>query len=498
MLRRTTPIVRWIVVFLLLSIAYFYHSRFGFLLHPSIDLLPSNLAELEYVKLLLKKHNVGPMIEYASRSIHYTSDVEDRKSITKVSEALFPQSFSRISIADQKILPTSKPLNVQVKRSPRPDETNASGLLFGVSTTFDRFHDSRTSPVSEWSRWLTNGQGVSNGAGLILALLNSSASDIDFAAKQLADAGINATVLPSDPTLDMPGRYVNLVNMLYNHPTRDKRSWFALIDDDTFFPYIHQLQNTLSNYDEKIPYYIGTFTERIDWMLYNHAPFAYGGGGVFLSLPTVKKLVQSDCLAKNSDGTYLLHADQGDRLLYNCIHQNSEITLTHLPLLHQLDQFGDPSGFYESGQQPLSLHHYKSWHQFSPHPTHTIADACGEDCVFQRFQFADEYILSNGYSLAHYPNGIDFDVDHIEHTFDAGEKNNPDLEETVFSYAFGQMRPGLSRTGRKKAWHLLDARREGPGIVKQVYLKRRSDDRWYKEGEAAPDLDSIVVLNWIP
>ncbi|KAI1000773.1 hypothetical protein K3495_g7423 [Podosphaera aphanis] len=498
MLPRTTPTVRWLAVVSLFIVFFFYYANFS---PPTLRInndLPAGLADLDYVKLLLKNSQVGPEIEYGSRTIRYIPDAAERKSITHVHETLFPQSFSRISIQDQKTLPASKIIDLHVKKSPRLDEVDASSLLFGVSTTFERFHDPRMSPVKEWSRWLTDGAGKSNGAGLILALLNSSATDIDFAQQQLNDAGINATVVASDPTLDMPGRYVDLVYLLYKHPTRPSRKWFALIDDDTFFPYIHELQRQLSVFDPTTPYYIGTFTERMDWMLSNRAPFAYGGGGVFMSLPTIERINQLPCLQKKEDGSYFLAADQGDRLLYNCIHFHTEITLTYLPLLHQLDQFGDPSGFYESGQQPLSLHHYKSWHNFSPEPTHLVADACGEDCVLQRFQFTDGYILTNGYSLAHYPRGIDFNTAHTEHTFDSGSGDDFDFEETVFSYAFGQLRPRLSRTGRKQAWELLGARREGPGKVKQVYLKRRGDGRWRREEDEAPDRDSIVVLSWIP
>lgn len=495
---RASPLLRWLIVIITVIIIYFYYSNFSLSLLLHNKEIHDDLGELEYVKILLKNHDVGTEVDYASRTIRYIPDAAERKSLTGIHETLFPQQFSRFSISSHSSLPASKLLDLHVKQSPRPYEVDATNLLFGVSTTFERFSDANISPVKEWSRWLTDGYGRSNGAGLILALLNSSSSDIDIARKQLESVGINATVLPSNSSLDMPGRYVDLVNMLYNRPTRDWRKWFVLIDDDTFFPYMHELQRTLSIYDPNLPYYIGTFTERMDWMLSNHAPFAYGGGGVFLSLPTLQKVTEAPCLAKNLDGTYVLNADQGDRLLYNCIHHYTDVALTHLPQLHQLDQFGDPSGFYESGFQPLSLHHYKSWHKFSPEPAHLVADACGEDCFLQRFKFMDNFILTNGYSLAQYPHGIDFDPGLVEHTFEAGESDNKDLEETVFSYAFGQLRPGLSKTGRKRSWELIGARREGQGRIKQVYLKRKNDERWRKEGDPPDERDSVVVINWIP
>jgi hypothetical protein len=129
---------------------------------------------------------------------------------------------------------------------------------------------------------------------------------------------------------------------------------------------------------------------------------------------------------------------------------------------------------------------------------HIVADACGEDCVLQRFQFNDDFIISNGYSISEYPEGIDFDPLQVEGTFNYGDDTDPEFGEVVFSYSFGQLRKSLNKTGKKRQWALLSARKEGDGRVKQIYLKRRGDDRWRREGEDGPERDSIVVLTWIP
>jgi len=254
----------------------------------------------------------------------------------------------------------------------------------------------------------------------------------------------------------------------------------------------------MTHYDPSKPYYIGTFTERVDWLMQNGATFAYGGGGIILTAPTAEQVVNAPCLAKNDEGKYLLPSDQGDRLLFNCLRAHTDITLTYLPALHQEDQFGDSSGFYESGIQPLSLHHFKSWHHVQPAKMHVVADACGESCFLQRFQFLDNYIISNGYSVAHYPQGIDFNPLQTEGTFGSANENDPNMNELVFSYTFGQVRKSMNHTGKKKSWELLGAKKEGDGRVKQVYVKRRGDGRWLAEGEDAPLRDSVVVLTWIP
>jgi hypothetical protein len=509
MLPRTNPLHRWLAVAVFLVLVYFYHPTFTRSSAPEettgdhlpVDSSGGAVDELTWVKKLLKDNSIGPDIEYASRTIRYIPDAKRRKSMTEINTNLFPQSFTNITINKYTELPAGRVLDVHIKQSPRPDQVDASRLLFAASTTFKRFSEQETTPVAEWSRWLTDGMGHSNGAGLILALFNATEEQLATARDTLDTIGVNHTVVRSSDELDMAGRYVDLVNMMHNHPTRKRREYFALIDDDTFFPYPDELMNVLSEYNPTRPFYIGTFTERVDWMLGNQAPMAYGGGGIFLTAPVLQRVAEElPCLEKQDNGNYVLDANQGDRLLFNCLHKYTEITLTYLPSLHQEDQFGDPSGFYESGQLPLSLHHFKSWHHIRPAQIHTVADACGETCVLQRFQFTDDYIISNGYSIAHYPGGIDFDPLLMEGTFDDGnkEKEPPEFGEVVFVYSFGMLRKSLNNTGKKKQWELLGSKKEGDGRVKQVYLKRRGDSRWRAEEEKAPARDSVVVLTWIP
>ena len=125
---------------------------------------------------------------------------------------------------------------------------------------------------------------------------------------------------------------------------------------------------------------------------------------------------------------------------------------------------------------------------------HVVADACGEDCVLQRFQFKENYIISNGYSVAEYPQGIDFDPLQAEDTFE----NNAPIHDVDRAYSMGAHRPTLARTGKKRSWELLDARSEGTGIVRQVYIKHRSDTRWYAKDEKPSGDDSVLVLLWSP
>lgn len=497
--------LRWVAVALLLVGLFFFHS-FHLSATSLLSIKPKlHLPEifdppaddnLTFLRSVLSNNEIDPHVSYASRTIRYIPDALDRPSITKIDKNLLAGPFRELDTSELSSLPDdSAPLELHVKPSARPDEVDASSLIFGCSTTFQRFSDERFSPVQEWSRWLTDGNGHTNGAALVLALFDASKADIRQAAKKLSSLGISATVVASNPELDMPGRYVSLVDLMYKHPTRKSRKYFILVDDDTFFPAMSELLVTLRRFDHEKSYYIGTFTERARWLLEHAVPYAFGGGGIIMTTPLAKQISELPCLARNEEGRYILESDEGDRLLYNCIHEYTDTQMTYLPVLHQEDQYGDGSGFYEAGTKPLSLHHYKSWHTFIPGKAHIVVDACGEDCLLQRWEFNDNFILSNGYSMAQYPKGIDFDPGLMEGTFDMGSEEEMAIN---VAYTFGGLRKSLSGTGKKKSWTLIDSRRDGPGRVTQVYLKRKDDDRWIGEGEERPATDSVFVLTWVP
>ncbi|QSZ31245.1 hypothetical protein DSL72_000808 [Monilinia vaccinii-corymbosi] len=482
--------------------------------HHEIQTQPAEISRVElnitdvddaaFLHDVLKKNNVELDINYVMRTMRYLPDAKERPTMTNTSQELFPHGWTKVTLDGVNRLPpdTLEPLEIHVMKSPRPDEIDASELLFGVSTTYKRFSDQVNGPVKEWVRWLTDGNGTSNGAGLVLQLHDTTDEQWAAARKLLTEVGIAATVMHSDPSLDMPGRYVDLVPILYSHPSRPKRKYLALIDDDTFFPSLGALMKELHNYDPEKENYIGTLTERVDFIMHDRVPMAYGGAGVFITPPLAKTLIGLPCLDVDpATGEYTESGFQGDRLLYHCIKNHTSITLNYLPRLNQLDQWGDASGFYEAGHQPLSLHHYKSWHHANPDISHLVSDACGEACIFQRFGFdgpgASKWVLANGYSLAEYPTGIHWDMTKMEGTFDLGDAGSwaSGKEDVRLALAYGALREGLSYTGKKRAWEALGGRRRAHGVVDMIYVKRRGDHRWVGEGEDEEDRENVVVLS---
>lgn len=239
-----------------------------------VELNITDVDDAAFLEDVLARNNVEMNINYAMRTIRYVTDAKERPMLTNTSQELFPRGWKKIKLSDVEKLPadTLEPLEIHVMKTPRPDEIDASELLFGVSTTYKRFSDKVDGPVKEWVRWLTDGNGTSNGAGLVLQLHDTTDDQLAAAQKLLTGVGIDATVIHSDPSLDMPGRYVDLVPILYSHPSRSSRKYLSLIDDDTFFPSLGALMKELHSYDPNEENYIGTLTERVDFIMHDRVP----------------------------------------------------------------------------------------------------------------------------------------------------------------------------------------------------------------------------------
>jgi Fringe-like len=455
-----------------------------------------------HLQLLQWRYGLGENVDYGRRYIRFHRDNIARASMTKIDNDLFPKGFDTIKVNNPPMSTACpKPLDVPVARSPYPSTVDASNLLFGISTTFQRLSNPKTGPITEWSHWLTNGNGKSNGAGLVLCLVDATNAEIEATRQMMKEMGMDVKVFPSDSSIEMAKRYLSLLPALYQESEHKKRKYLVMCDDDTFFPSMHRLLNLLTTYDHTTDLYMGTFSEDIN-NIERHGSQAFGGAGVFFSVPLAKKI--SSFFSQCSTRQKIQESDtgwgpQGDILLRKCIYENTEVRLTLLRDLHQLDIVGDPAGFYESGIAPLSLHHFKGgmWHEAHPYEGAQIMHACGEDCFLQRFQTRDNYIISNGFSVAHYPRGIDFSVHQMERTFGAA----PDDYGWNMDFMLGPGRKSLIQTGRKASWELKESRVEEDGSVRQTYIRKGDDWRWSFEqggkGWRMYDKDGVVELIWI-
>lgn len=452
------------------------------------------------LQALRKKYTLGEKIEYGQRYIKTKPSNISRKSLTNMKQSLFPDDFEIVELA--KLPEQSKcrvPLELPVSISPSPGTANASDLLFGISTTYKRLYDAKISPIKEWAYWLTDGNGKSNGAGLILRLIDATEEQLNTTRRDLAHAGMDVKVFNTNSSIEMAKRYLSLLPALYHDLDQKPRKWLVMCDDDTFFPSMHRLLAQLSTYNHEADLYIGTLSEDVN-NIQRHGSQAFGGAGVFFTTHLAGIVAENFDVCSTPQKIKEANTGwgpQGDILLRKCVYEHTEVRLTLLRELHQLDFTGDAGGFYESGITPLSLHHFKGgvWHEAEVYEGAKITNICGEDCFLQRFLFSDDFLVSNGYSVAYYPSGITFDLNQMERTFHA----LPDDNGWNMDLMLGPGRLPLAETGRKVTWELRESDLED-GYLRQTYVRHFNDWRWRESpgGSEMFELDGIVELIWMP
>lgn len=340
-------------------------------------------------------------------------------------------------------------------------------MLFGVASNYERLLDS----ITPFAHWLGN-----TGARLLAVVDDKDItnSTLDFLATEYLKNGIELIpVRPQNSSFDANEQHFILVRDLLRH-ANDKTRWATIIDDDTFFPSLSAMVPVLNAHDPLTSIYLGGLSESSTAVRF-HGYMAYGGASVFLSMPLIQELEPKidECLDE-------IKVRQGDGLLKQCIYNKTDTRLTVVPGLHQLDMEGDLSGFYESGQLPLSLHHWKSWHSAPVDKMTKIVEFCG-GCFMQRWRFGPDTVLSNGYSIASYQGGIEHDdLAQLEGTW----KNALDYDDTM-----GPMRE-KTEPGRKKSYLLIDSEKIGQNL-RQLYVHRAPDT-----SEKGKMMDEIVEVMW--
>lgn len=433
----------------------------------------------------LKDLDVEFPIKYARRDVHVRPQSgAQRPLLSNIDGRLFP----KVQIVDPATDPILEhcmpPLSLEVSPFPKKETVDASNVLFGMSTILNRLEDS----IPFLERWLAH-----TNASLFVIVVNSE-EERKPDEKKMADMqshmrelGIKATIVaPLDENDDMARRYFSLVKLLYSK--RDKTTqWIGIVDDDTFFPSMHSLMKLLGNYDPRHEQYVGGISEEW-WSVVLYGLMAFGGAGLFLSLPMAALIDSNYQACREQSGS-----SAGDMRILECIQWHSHSRLTPIPALHQMDMGGDLSGVYESGWRPLSLHHWKAdwWDDkrrdnwFPLHVMHLVADVCGE-CFLQRWQFGDDTVLSNGYSIATYPKGIAKDeLRKPEHTW-LGPRPVLDTFNPAYLHSLGSIREPLKLEEEKLQYMFLDAE-VLEGGVRQFYLHRGVGN----------ELDTVLELVWV-
>jgi hypothetical protein len=498
--RRRLPVLVFLVIFgAILFVAHRANDGGHFFTHsgPTTDKDAEPTPCVEHLGWL-EPYQFAYPIQYVSRDIITApASSSERPSLTAVDQPLF-DDYITVNLAESmtiKIPRCMPPLTLEVPHGTlRP--ANASHMIFGLQTTMKRLKDT----VKHLARWLPNTQ-----ARLYAIVIESEELPADDAEmrqleREFRDLGMDATIVhPVRPIDTFAQRYYSLVNVMYA-ARNTKTQWIALIDDDTFFPSMHDLVAMLAKHDSSKPQYIGSLSE--DWWAVSHyGLMGFGGAGVLLSTPLAKIMDDQGDECKEH-----LRTTAGDISIMDCIYRFSSTKLTHIPSLHQVDMHGDLSGFYESGREMLSLHHWKegsaAGYKLEMEKMHLVADIC-DNCFLMRWQFPHDLILTNGFSINHYPQGqvtgrapgiigtaVDkIDLEQMEQTWG---------DEINVLHSLAPTREKMTEE-TKVGYKLLDSmivdsdfdNFKRKDTVRQIYFKEGME----REGQEK-ERDTVMVLNW--
>ncbi|MCJ1395603.1 hypothetical protein MMC18_008489 [Xylographa bjoerkii] len=396
------------------------------------------------------------VVEYTKEKLNFTESLGQQGPAFRPLDLVEDDESPEEQILTQ--AQCSAPIKVQVPLS-KPC-TDASHIIFGVSTTVERLESS----VSQMQHWLSH-----NRARLI-ALVEPSATSGKLESN-MRNLGIDVTIRHSNATFN--DRYFALTRVLYN-ARRPNTQWAGIVDDDTFFLSMSALVDRLAKHDPTEEKYIGGLTEDFRQIGY-FGYIAYGGAGMFLSMPLLTKInnVYPECRKRYR------YLENGDGRIAQCIYRHTTTKLTWEPDLHQIDLHGDPSGFYEAGRrQPLSIHHWKHWYPIDVVKMSAVSSVCGEACLLKRWKLADGWYLTNGYSFVKYGEPQVDDVA-MELTWD---RLDEEVTADEYEHSLTPLRP---KDQGKISYRLEEVVQDG-GLVRQFYV--------YRPGEGAED--RVMEVSW--
>lgn len=288
-------------------------------------------------------------------------------------------------------------------------------VIFGVATTLERLDDS----LEAFAHWASNNNTIIVAIVPLVEEDSEESSEIPLThshmrfhqrPKPLSVSSViekaqflSINLIVQQSSLNFTSRVVSLLRVLYDEVqwmstfSNTSVEWVSIIDDDTFFPSIARLHQALSSYNTSLPHYVGAFTEDLD-QLNIWGYFAYGGAGIFLSMPLLHELEPyfETCLAP-------LDFPSGDGRISECIYKYTTTKLSIQRGLNQVDLRGDQTGFYEAVRPlPISVHHWKSWGEVDMVTVSAIADITGEDSVLQKYHLSNGWWMTHGFSIVKY------------------------------------------------------------------------------------------------
>jgi hypothetical protein len=393
-------------------------------------------------------------------------------------------------------------LQLPVPNSPPSGHVDASELLFGVTTTHSRIVENDFALVKAWSRWLTNGRGLTNGASIIVMLDQASDRQVEEVDGRLQEVGIDAYVTTTDEAMSNARRYYELVRILKTFSANleangQHKRWFGLVEDTIFFPGLTYLIDRLFSFNTDDTLYIGLPSELDDWEKQGDNLTTYGGGAVFLTRSSLRAIPRLPCF---DTGASLgpVRAKNWDVLLQECIQRHMEWKMHVLPGFYspKEDAYDPEVGSYETGLQPLLLHRYEDRHHLDVGKAHLVTSLCGETCFMQRYVFHDNWVLVNGVSITEYPDGLHHQKETPSEDNEKTTSRPKIPSHLVIDDGEDVDRKVQTWKGRKNVWRLMDSAVDKHGAVWQAYVKKADTSHSTPQTMEADSIDSVIVLIW--
>ncbi|KAI2613466.1 glycosyltransferase family 31 protein [Hypoxylon fragiforme] len=428
---------------------------------------PKGCPDLEFIVRASTDLKLAGRVRYVRRYIQPVfSDTIDRDDVANITQPLLNDGIQvDLHNCDDTTIPHTAPIQLHV---PKPHaEATFPHLTFGVATDYSRLNRS----VVPFAHWLSHTEAKL--VAVVTDAKGKSAKEMEQLQHLFESNGINVTLVkPIDEKFTTSqNHFAVLVNML-DHSSAQTQ-WYGLLDDDTFFPSLKPLSDSLSMLNHEVDAYVGALSEDFA-AVQNFGFMAFGGAGAFLSAPLARKLGEQvlKCIDEAT-------SKEGDIIIRDCVYTNSKAKLTILQGLYQQDMGNDVSGFFEAGLKPLSLHHWKSWYREPVEKMAKAAVFCG-DCFLQRWRFGTDTVFSNGFSIAIYEDGVEsVDLQSMEGTWAGASRG--------YDFSIGPLRKPYP-TDKKKSYKLRDAELTENGDLRQLYLR---------VGNASiGELDSVVELVW--
>ncbi|KAL9488567.1 hypothetical protein ACSS6W_000844 [Trichoderma asperelloides] len=375
---------------------------------------------------------------------------------------------------------------------------DASELVFGITTTYDKIMDREGALLRSWTRWLTNGHKKSNGASLVLMLDQAGKDEVKELEDLLRTNGVDAQVFATGEPMSLTSRYHELAHLLKSFGAILSSSggaikrWYALVEDDVFFPDVSYLQHRLASYkiDEEV--YIGLPSEQNDWEATrsNTTTTTYGGGAVFLTRPALDTLSKLTCF-EMPELRDRFHAKRWDVLLKSCFAWDSDVKMNVLPGFHNpdIEVINLDTDAYESGIRPLILHDALGRHGMDVNVAHLVTNVC-DTCFMQRYEFHDNWVLTVGVSISEHFDNVKHHSKNSMAIIDNMATDQSSKSHEVIIDDAGVDRTELIWTENRRVWEFADSVMSDDGAVWQAYIDKAV-------GEPGPDnIDSVIILVW--